>query len=1213
MRRTLCGCVALLLLVGAGGAEVRLLRDGASMRLEYHSAASCGDRETALVGLPPGATPRLVLVETEPSTCAEAEAAAPAQLSALGDVRRQRVARVTFNPGGDHRRVVIDLEGLAPPPAVTARRESRAEAAFYERLLVNPRSARRWRSASAFPVAAAARPVAVGDWYRLTVTKSGVYRVRARDLPGWQGGASDALAIYTTEGAPLRPFADTAPASRRALDIVVDDGGDGRFAGDDELFFYGEATSGWAVTGDVWAWRHNPYTADRVYWLATGSTQGARRGARREADPDGVVDAADATTHVTRLHVEQDNAPLHVAQGGIPSGKAWYWLTTVPGDRPDFLTPLSAPVASPLQLRLGLVSKATGVQRLGVLWDGRAIGFPAISPGDSLVWTARAVALDPEGAHRLELVHQSGTQVFFDWFEVIYERQLRSVAGELLFEAAEERRRYQVSGFEGASPVAFAVDGQGGLAPVLGGRHDADAGTFVFADDGGALLRFVVLEPRRLRTPEIAAADPDRLLTGYAGADYVIITPEGFATAARRLADWRAVEDRRDGPLQTAVVDVQGIYDAFGGGHLDPTAIRNFLRWTFGRSPTPRFVVLFGDGSYDYRDNSGVAAASNWIPPHEERDSTYDEFFVRVTPGAGFADMAIGRLPVHTAAEADMVVDKLIDYDREPASGHWRSRVLLVADDTYNPDRPGLVETFFTTDAETLATRLPEELDLSKLYLVEFPREGRFKPRAGAAFIDAFNEGAALLTWVGHGNSSVFAHEHIFVLSRDLGLLRNGGRLPFMYAAASQMGVFDDPSRDSVPEALVRHAAGGAIGMIAATRVGFHGSNMELARRFHERLFAGGWQATTTVGEALWEAKLLTNANPSNVRRYSLFGDPAMRLALPELEVRLEAPDTLSALDVVRVRGQVVESGQVVSDLDGEVRLQVFDSTSQRRLVEQGREVMYERLGSALFRGLFPVEAGRFVADIPVPRDITYRGRNGRVSAFVSGPSGTAFGIAAPLVLSGTKDAAPSDDDGPRIDIGFVGHTFDDGGRVPSGAVLRATLHDASGINVTGEVGHGITLYVGARRIDATEAFVAQGDYRVGEILHPLGDTPPGDYTVRLEAWDTRNNWAVESVDVVVVAAGGPIAELRYHPNPQRGREGVFSYRLEEAAEAVRIRVFSVSGRQIDSIRGPAESGANQVSWPTPTGLANGTYLVRAETLGGASQGQEHSVLVVAR
>ena len=660
------------------------------------------------------------------------------------------------------------------------------------------------------------------------------------------------------------------------------------------------------------------------------------------------------------------------------------------------------------------------------------------------------------------------------------------------------------------------------------------------------------------------------------------------------------------------MVTTEEIYDAFSGGLLDPAALRNFLHHAFEETrPSPVFVVLFGDGNFDYRDHLGTGVG-NWVPPYEEEGSTYDEWFVRVAGADELPDMAVGRIAVRTSEEAAAVVDKLIGYDREPEQGPWRSRVLLAADDTYHADRPERVEPDFVIDAERLAADLPPDLDVEKLYLLDYPLEGRFKPRAGKDFVESFSRGALLLTWVGHGNSQVLSHEHIFVLGRDLQELTNGRRLPLVYGAASQLGIFDDPDRDSMPEALLKYREGGVIAMIAATRVGFHPSNMELALHFHDRLLSSGREGVP-VGLALLEAKLRSSQNPKNTRRFSLFGDPATRLAIPRLKVELEVADTLRALEMARVRGRITRGGEPVPSFEGRVRLQVFDSSYLRRRVEQQITLEYERPGNAIFRGIFPVASGGFAVDFLVPRDITYRGLSGRASALAWSPAVSAYGAAGPVAFTGLAGAAPSDDhEGPAIAFEMSGRAIEEGDVLPGDASLRATLWDASGVNITGDVGHEIRLHMDGDVSAVTGDYHAVDDFRRGEVPFELPGLEPGSHRIRLEAWDARNNWA-EGALGIRVSEEVPVrlADLLFHPNPLTAGQGHFCFDLSAPVDRVTISLHTLAGRLVGQVEGRGEAGYNALAWEAPDDLASGAYLFSARAGGGSAK--RTGVLVIAR
>ena len=112
------------------------------------------------------------------------------------------------------------------------------------------------------------------------------------------------------------------------------------------------------------------------------------------------------------------------------------------------------------------------------------------------------------------------------------------------------------------------------------------------------------------------------------------------------------------------------------------------------------------------------------------------------------------------------------------------------------------------------------------------------------------------MTYLGHGTYDRLSHEWMFFLSRDLDKLKNGGRLPLFFTAASQVGVFDDPVRISTPEALLLKEDGGVIGMICATRIGYHHTNVQLANQFYWQMYHTG-REHVPIGLALTEAKQL--------------------------------------------------------------------------------------------------------------------------------------------------------------------------------------------------------------------------------------------------------------------------------------------------------------------------------------------------------------------
>ena len=1144
---------------------------------------------------------------------------APACLGAPAMLRHQRVVRLRFTParGPDggvliYDRVLVEIR-FAGAEGTTASEDGFE--ASYRATVLNYEQARHWR-AGRQPArrASQAGVLPAAGMIRLTVRSSGMYRVTGTDL---EEAGVDLRQIDPARARVLYGGGLTLGLARRVspgitlsvLPAVVEDGGDGRFDEDDYVLFHADGPERWDyVSRSGYVWRSNLYTKDNVYWLDLAAAHDAPRAAQHSVAPSGKATKV-VTQYRERIHEEDDRLILRQLTG-INSGYDWYWEAFT-GNARNFTIGINDPVADlPVHIRVRLWGWSGESHFFDVLWNERNLGRSRFAGSEPHVIALNAPGGAQDGLNQLGLFHRDSNATRLDWFEIEYIRRLTVSGGELVFDwpRAEDggapvdsssTAEFQVTGVaaDGGRPRIFEIST--GMQELVGFEYDTAAGTVRFEhawNGSGPPPRYVVVQASRWKRPQGIVRDPhERLRDPANAAEYVIITHADFRSAAQRLGDWRAVDDRFGPPLQSKVVDVQDIYDEFSGGLLDPMAIRAFINYAVDNwASAPIYVTLIGDATYDYKNNSGVSH-TNWIPPYQDGQSMYDEWYVRIEGEDSVPDLAIARLPVQTLAEADAVVDKIIAYDQAPEPGVWQGEVLIVADDVSNPQSPDQFESFFLFDAEMIARRgMPEDLDITKLYVGTYQLEGRTKPRARDEFIRQFNAGALILTYIGHGNPEVLAHEQIFLVSRDIGSIDNGGRLPFVYTAASQVGVFDDPARESMPEAMMKMPDGGVIGFISATRVGFHNSNMVLARQFHTQMYRSG-RRHVALGLALMEAKQIVDISSEfrvNIQRYSLLGDAAQRLARPRLSVALDMPDTLEALMEVEVEGVILNAdGAPRTDYTGQALLRVFDSAASSEV----EGLPYQQVGASIFRGRVPVAGGRFQTRFRVPKDITYRAVEGRASAYVTGAE-TAFGSVSGLRLEGTAQNVEADDTGPLVRLAFDGNDgFRGGDFVSARPVLTAFLADPNGINITGETGHQIELRVDDVVTTVTQFYTSIDDHQQGRLEYPMGELEPGEHTIRLKAWDTFNNSAVaEATFVVAEAADAGLAGVLFHPNPLRDGSGHFTYTLTTPATRVTIHVFALSGRRLAEIEGDVALGYNQVAW-APADLANGTYLYQLE------------------
>ena len=101
--------------------------------------------------------------------------------------------------------------------------------------------------------------------------------------------------------------------------------------------------------------------------------------------------------------------------------------------------------------------------------------------------------------------------------------------------------------------------------------------------------------------------------------DLVIIAPPSFIGEANRLASFR---ESNDG-LVVAVVSTSEVYNEFSCGVQDITALKDLVRMLYNRAvdatELPRYLLLFGDGSYDNLNR--ILENTNFIPTYQSYNS----------------------------------------------------------------------------------------------------------------------------------------------------------------------------------------------------------------------------------------------------------------------------------------------------------------------------------------------------------------------------------------------------------------------------------------------------------------------------------------------------------------------------------------------------------------------------------------------------------------
>ncbi|MGD9306433.1 MAG: C25 family cysteine peptidase, partial [Desulfobacterales bacterium] len=526
--------------------------------------------------------------------------------------------------------------------------------------------------------------------------------------------------------------------------------------------------------------------------------------------------------------------------------------------------------------------------------------------------------------------------VVFDWIEAVYPRQFVAVDDSLTF-THDSGYVYSIEDFSTDALMVFDITDTGDVARVEGFEIPEAAAPFSLqfeiAADGDA-HSYVVVADSEVNT-SVAAIIEERaadLGNSENGADYIIITHgdigwDGTGAAYGWLEELVALRQAQD--LRVQVVDVQDIYDEFSYGMVTPQAIKDFLTYAYDNwtAPSPQYVVVVGDSSYDFKDNWGLGTVIH-VPAYliytdYMGETLTDEWFVTVSGDDAVPDMYIGRLPAKDAAEAATMVAKIVAYEDAVNTKSWENDILLVADDQVQD-----FEIVFKTINEDAAALLPAGMNQPyKGYLEDYLDAGFAAADLRDDILDRINAGTLMVNFSGHGYIHGWAEELLFDVGY-MGSLANAGKYPFMVSMSCLTGYFGYPEAwtASLAEVLLRADEKGAAAALMPTGMTTTAGQHVMNTALFESLFA---EDVRSLGAAISAAKqqLLANGDAYFEQisaTFLLFGDPAMQLKVP-LPRR-----PVGLTGAFRSQGGVELSWQAATDCNGKAvaGYNVYRSTS---------------------------------------------------------------------------------------------------------------------------------------------------------------------------------------------------------------------------------------------------------------------------------------------
>lgn len=781
-----------------------------------------------------------------------------------------------------------------------------------------------------------------------------------------------------------------------------------------------------------------------------------------------------------------------------------------------------------------------------------------------------------------------------------------------------------------------------------------------FIQNTDSLLEFAAFIESNLPAPFFNKKIQNQDLHGLAQVPYLIVTNPLFLAQATELGALHASRG-----IDNHVVTTDQIYNEFSSGITDVAAIRNFVRMFYERAggdPTlaPKYLMLFGDGSYDHKSILGMG--QTFIPTYQSSESiqitqsfTSDDYFALLddfelsASSTALLDVGVGRLVAKNTTEAQEMLDKIKGYVNNTPStesenccenssngsmGVWRDKIMLIADDGDGGAYVSNCEDFY----DIITTAAPV-MEVQKIYLdattqTSTPGGQRYF-EVESLIKNGVQNGALIVNYVGHGGEIGWAHERILDINTINGWT-NSPNLPIFVTATCEFSRFDDPFRTSAGEYVLLNPVGGCVSMLTTTRVVFSGANYQLNKAFYNNVFDLVNNEPKHLGEVIMLTK--NTVLDVNSRNFCLLGDPAIQIKLPFQRVELDSingvnitsfTDTLNALSVITMKGHIEDqAGTLLTGFNGTVFPKIYDKIKSLSTLGQDEgspPMSFQEWKNLVFKGISTVTNGLFTVSFVIPKDLNLTVGNGRFVSYSNDNTQDGHGYNEQFLMGGINLNAPVDNIGPEITVYLNDNKFVDGGTTNTEPYLIMNLKDANGINTVGTgIGHDITCVLDnetSKTIVLNDKYEAEKDsYQSGNVKYQFGDLTPGEHTLKVKAFDVYNNSAEKEVKFVVAEQTQMVLNhVLNYPNPFTTKtEFMFEHNFSCNFISVQVQIFTISGKLVKTIdENMSTTGfrVNGIYWDGRDDfgdkLARGTYIYRLKTKANSFTAEKIERLVI--
>lgn len=1049
--------------------------------------------------------------------------------------------------------------------------------------------------------------LSTGVWYKFLVKQSGIHKITYNEIKTLGINDPENVRIFGNGGKMLpEAFKSGVASDPKEIPVLIITGTDGRFNEGDYILFYAEGPVTWRFDQSKKTYIHekNRYSDNAIYFIT--SQPGGKK-----------VYIADSMNEPANLEVTSfDGLEYHEENlvNLIRSGRNWYGEYFAVKNLYEF--PFTLPnliYNEPLTLSINVINRSEQAKALQISQNSQLIkNMPLRQVNVNDIYAEYGSVNSSEFNFtanadnitiKLSYNGSASDVAWLDYFRLISRRNLIFTTDQLSFRDSRSIGYARIANFRiGNAPEGLLVWDVTDIHNVAQVNGIIQNSNFTFKASTSELKEYVAFDPSKITLKPIFPDEnkkqvPNQNLHSLRNKQFIIISHPDFQAQAEELAEIHRIKDN----LSTIIVTPEQVYNEFSSGIPDPASVRNFMRMLYERGSTsdelPRYLLLFGDGSYDNKtplNQSSTPNGSpnkNFIVTYQSENSLYptstyvtDDYFGLLDENenitTGLIDVGIGRIPIQTAEEAEVILKKIKKYIS--SYGNWRNSISFIGDDEDNNIHMWQADQLANYVINNYPNFNVEKIQMDAYELVSTASGSRF-PNVNKDILNQINNGLLILNYTGHGGETGLAKERIIEQS-DIKSWRNDKYFMFI-TATCDFTRFDDYEQTTAGENVLLNPNGGGIALLSTNRVVYSGPNFVLNQQFYKYAFA---RSKENPSYKLGDITRLTKNNAGgdiNKLSFMLFGDPALSLAIPKYQIvtdsinhkEIPEADTLKAFGHVSIKGRVTdELGNTLSSYNGIIYPTIYDKkyTITSLSNNNNEPFVFQTQNRVLFKGKSTVKNGTFEIITTLPRDINYNYGFGRISYYSNDSSTDAAGYFNNVTIGGLFNSpALTDKIAPDVRLYMNDTTFINGGITDEYPTLIARVSDLYGINPGGNsIGHDITVILdnnSQETIDLNSYFETDLDNTSkGTVKYKFPKITPGKHTVKFKIWDISNNSAEAFLDFIVPDPQNITIQRVYnYPNPSKQYTTFFfEHNIAEQEMDVTIELFDFNGRKIKEL-----------------------------------------------